>query len=78
MNAFASVSDAKGTVALRDLDTGLFFSKGQWTMDPRFAQVFPDREAVERLALELKINNPEMVFIGGEPPKVTGGIRLSP
>ena len=63
-------------LALRDLDTGLFFDKGQWTMDPRLAQEFSDREAILRVAIEHKIKNAEAVFIEGEPPRVTGGVCL--
>lgn len=65
--------------ALRDLDTGLFFDKGQWAIDPRFAQQFDDAKEVEKLVIDYGIRNAEAVVLEGNPPQVTGGfpIRIS-
>ena len=57
--------------ALRDLDTGLFFSHGDWTIDPSLAQIFPDQKSIERLVEHYDIHNPEMVFLAGN--RLVGG-----
>ena len=63
-------------LALRDLNTELYFAHGKWTGDLRLAQEFPDREAVEKIVFEHQIKNAEMVFLDGEPPRVAGGCPI--
>ena len=53
-------------LALRDLDTGLFFDQGEWTTDPRLAQHFKDKRAVEMKVLEYQIKNAELVVLNDE------------
>ena len=63
-------------LALRDLDTGLFFNNGQWAREPQFAQQFPNQEAVKKSAIENKIKNAEIVYLAGDPLQVTGGTPI--
>jgi hypothetical protein len=50
-------------IAIRDLNSGLFFNGGQWTAIVEWAQCFRDRQTVERVAFEYKIEKAEMVFM---------------
>ena len=59
--------------ALRNLDTGCFFSHGDWTTDPSLAQIFTDQKSIELLAAQYNIQNADMVFLDGEPPRLVGG-----
>ena len=63
---------------LRDLDTGRFFSDGQWISDGKLSQEFPDREAAGNVVSELGLKNAELAFVdktggirGGEPIRVS-------
>lgn len=60
-------------IALRDLSTGLFFTKGLWVKDSRVAQHFPDEKALEKTVLENNVNNAEMVFLEEENLRPVGG-----
>ena len=50
-------------LALRDLDTGLFFSRKGWVADSTMAQVYPDKKAVQRAVFEYQLNNAEVVAL---------------
>jgi hypothetical protein len=60
-------------LALRDLDTGLFFTKGLWVEDPRVAEHFPEQKSVEKAALENRVNNAEIVFLEEGTLRPIGG-----
>ena len=62
-------------LAIRNLDTGLFFAKGQWTADPKWAQDFPTFDDAKDLAQKLKIKNADVVTINTDG-RVTGGWRI--
>ena len=59
-------------LALTNLDTGLFFTKGKWTRDHKLAEVFSDAEAVARVASANNIRNAAAAMLGGEPLQTTG------
>ena len=61
---------------IRDLDTGLFFDKGNWTTDASLAQDFPDHEAIKTIVVEHQIQNAEMVLLEGPKNRVRGGFRI--
>jgi len=66
-------------LALRDLDTGLFYAnQGDWTPNVRLAKAFEEETEVIQAALENKIKNPEMIWLNKDR-EVTGGtfLRLS-
>ena len=63
-------------LALRDLSTGLFFTKGLWVEDSRIAQQFRDQRAVEKAVLENHVNSAEMVFLEEETLRPIGGKRI--
>lgn len=50
-------------LALRNLDTGLFFAHGQWTPYPKLAQDFSDFEEAKKAAIELNLKNADVVTI---------------
>ncbi|HLH52501.1 MAG TPA: hypothetical protein VKY92_02705 [Verrucomicrobiae bacterium] len=60
------------TLALTNLDNGLYFDKGKWVSDHKLAQQFPDQEAVARAAKKLKVRNAAAALIDGNPAQVRG------
>ena len=62
--------------AIRNLDTGLFLAKGQWTSEAWLAEVFPNEDAVGQAVMKHKLKNAEMVYLDGDPPRVIGGVHL--
>lgn len=64
-------------LALRDLDTGMFYGVGSyWTDDPWFAQEFATPIEARTAAVALKIKNAELVFLSDCPLKVIGGTPI--
>lgn len=65
-------------LALRDLDTGLFYSNGGWTNTLWLAQEFKTQVEVEKVAIEFAVQNGEMVLLSHEKQIVGGtAIRIS-
>ena len=64
--------------ALRNLDTGLFYAKGQWITEASLAEIFPDAESIAKVVIECRLQNAEMVFLSGEgrETSVLGGSRV--
>ena len=62
--------------AIRNLDTGLFLAKDQWTAEAWLAEVFPNEAAVEQAVIKHKLRNAEMVYLDGDPPRVIGGVYI--
>jgi hypothetical protein len=54
-----------GDFALADLDTGLFFTKGGWTSDPKLAEIFADPETVGNMASLNRVKNAAAAMIDG-------------
>lgn len=61
---------------LREIDTGLFYSDGGWTFDPRRAKVFPNLDSIEELVAKRRLEGVEMVLFNGEMT-ISGGFPLS-
>ena len=64
-------------LALANLDTGLFFTKGDWTFDYKLAQIFQSQELVSGLAIENRVKNAAAVLLEGEPPQIKGYFWVS-
>ena len=62
-------------LAIRDLDTGLFFAHGQWTADPKWAQDFPTFDDAKALAQKLNLKNADVVTIRTDG-RVSAGCRI--
>ena len=62
-------------LAIRSLDTGLFYDHGQWTADPKLAQDFPSFESAKELALKENIRNADVVTIHING-RVSGGVPI--
>ena len=65
-------------LAIRNVDTGLFYAEGEWTSEPQLAEQFPNRELAEQVAEGQKLPNLEIVFLGGDPLRVIGGSPITP
>ncbi|HZR18457.1 MAG TPA: hypothetical protein VFE51_14280 [Verrucomicrobiae bacterium] len=65
------------TLALLNLDTGLFFSSGAWTSDHKLSQSFPDQTSVSKAAVDFKVKNAAAALIEGDPPQVRGFFWIS-
>jgi len=59
-------------LALVNLDTGLFFARGDWTLDYELAQTFPNQNAIADLAVKNSVKNAAAVLLEGEPPQIKG------
>ena len=62
-------------LAIRNLDTGLFYDRGQWTADPKVAQDFPDYESAKETALKEGIRNADVVTVHIDG-RVSGGVPI--
>jgi hypothetical protein len=65
------------TLALANLDNGLFFQKGNWTYRCDHAEKFPDLEAVSRVAAHHHIRNAAAAMISSDSKKPFGFIWLT-
>ena len=59
-------------LALANLDTGLFFSNGDWICDYKLAQTFPNQDVIAGLALKNSVKNAAAVLLEGTPPQIKG------
>jgi hypothetical protein len=64
-------------LALANLDTGLFYDKGRWTVDYKSAQLFPDHQSVWEVAVQNRLTNFVAVLVSGEPPRVRGFFKVT-
>jgi hypothetical protein len=62
-------------IAIRDLNTKLFFNQGEWTTSAQRAQCFPNRKTVERVVFEYNIEKAEMVFMD-DALRLIGGVFI--
>jgi hypothetical protein len=52
--------------AIRDWQTGMFYSHEVWTAGLRFAQSFPDLDSVDDLVSIRRLENAEAVFVSND------------
>jgi hypothetical protein len=64
-------------LALVNLDTGLFFAIGDWTIDYELAQTFPNQKVIADLAVKNGVKNAAAVLLEGEPPQIKGYFRIA-
>ena len=50
-------------LVVRDLETGLFYGRAQWTSDPEFADNFPDYETAKKFALDFHFKNVDILIV---------------
>jgi hypothetical protein len=65
------------TLALANLDNGLFFQKGHWTYHCGLADTFPDLEAVSRVAARHQIKNAAAAMVSAHSKRPFAFIWLS-
>ena len=63
--------------AIRNLNTGLFFANGDWTVEPKLAQNFQDDHEIEKTVAKYGLDGVDLVVLDGEPPRIVSGRKIS-
>jgi len=62
-------------MAIRSLNTGLYFDKGKWAEDPKVAQHFKTASEIETVVADYRLENVERVILDPDY-RIRGGFII--